>query len=330
MEIVRGIYQLKVPIPDNPLGCLNAYVIDGGDGLALVDTGFNVPEALESLLSQLREHGFVPSDIRKLIITHWHPDHYGLAREVKKRSGARLLVHRAEVEFLRDLLHRYPEFRRQTMEWLLENGMPLEEIEQLRPANEGFFGLDDETQVDQILEGGETISVGRVELEVISTPGHSPGHICLYERERRILLSGDHVLPIITPNISMRTKSDQHQLSHFLDSLQRLRHLEVDLVLPAHEHIFYSLGDRLEQIKQHHEERCRAIADAGGNGWSTGYEIASKIPWMEGQMPWATMPVFHRRWALTETLAHLHFLSARGAVRQSERDGLARWKTVRN
>ncbi len=328
MQVFPDIYLLKVPIPDNPLAYLNAYVIDGGQELALVDTGLNVPEALESLLTQLQEHGFAPSEISTLIITHWHPDHFGLAREIKRRSGARLMAHRIEAAYLQNLLDDYYGLQDDLRQWLRENGMPRDEVEllELRPLS--FFGIDHEVQADRILEGGEHISIGRFQFEVVWTPGHSPGHICLYEPTERILLSGDHVLPVITPNISMRTRFDESQLADYLSSLERLETLDVDLVLPAHENTFTDLRGRLGQIKRHHDDRLRAIAGAAGDGWLTTYEVASNIPWMDGHKTFLEMPVLHRRMAMTETLAHLHLLEAQGVVQQALRGGLASWKAM--
>ena len=178
---------------------------------------------------------------------------------------------------------------------------------------------------DVLLEGGETFSTGGATLEAIWTPGHTPGHVCFYDRTNRMIFTGDHILPIITSNVSTRLTSEDDPLGDYLDSIDKLRALDVNLVLPAHQHHFTDLGRRLVELDAHHERRLAAVLAACQGPGSTGYEVAAEVPWDVGA--WDAMDPFLRRAALGETLSHLEYLRRRGKVRRFRDDPHARWTT---
>jgi glyoxylase-like metal-dependent hydrolase (beta-lactamase superfamily II) len=280
MEIAPGIYQLKAPFFEFKEGCINAYLIRGIHGWLMVDTGWNSPEAFEALTNQLDEIGLSFKNISHIVFTHFHPDHYGLAGKLKDLSGAKLAMHQIE----RDLI----DSRYINMEELLDeiarlfhiNGVPEEESSQLQKVSLPVrqFVLPAVPEIG--FKGGERFSFGEFIFEVIWTPGHSPGHICLYEPERHLLISGDHILPITTPNISLHPQSGENPLGDYLKSLNSMKQLKVDLILPGHEHIFHNLSSRIEEIIGHHQRREADIKDALEAGEQTAYQIAVKIPWM--------------------------------------------------
>jgi len=178
---------------------------------------------------------------------------------------------------------------------------------------------------DVLLEGGETFSTGNATLETIWTPGHTPGHVCFYDRENQMIFTGDHILPVITSNVSTRMASDDDPLGDYLDSIGKLRALDVTLVLPAHQHHFTDLSGRLAELDAHHEKRLGAVLAACAGPGVTGYIVASKVPWDVGT--WDEMEPFLRRAALGETLSHLEYLRRRGEVRRFRDDPHARWTT---
>lgn len=167
---------------------------------------------------------------------------------------------------------------------------------------------------DVLLEDGQLVGAPGWDLRVIWTPGHSPGHVCLYSDSRRLLLSGDHVLPRITPNISFHSQQVPDPLGDYLDSLARLHELDPDEILPAHEYRFSSLAVRLEEIERHHATRLAEIeAVISGRPGTTAWELTTSLEWSR---PWDSVPAFMRRAANGETLAHLVLLERRSRVRR--------------
>ncbi|MBI2863893.1 MAG: MBL fold metallo-hydrolase [Chloroflexi bacterium] len=264
MEIIPGIHQLKVPIPDNPLGYLNSYLVKAEDGCLLIDTGWNTDEAFGSLARQLGDEGVSFGDLKYIAITHVHPDHYGLVGRLKQHTKAQLVIHEIERSFLESRYVHYDSLLDEMDQWLRINGVPEADRPQLQRASMMVLGLVWVATPDYPVRGGEHLRVGDFDFEIIWTPGHSPGHICFYERAHRVLVSGDHILPTITPNISMHRQSMGNPLPDYLDSLRAVAALPVDVVLPAHEHVFHDLPERVQEIHEHHAERKRHIVKAIG------------------------------------------------------------------
>ncbi len=330
MEITRDLHQIQVPLPDNPLGCVNVYAIRADDGWTIVDTGFPTDEAYDSLTTQVRELAGDLANLKTIIITHWHHDHFGLAMRLQAESGAQIVIHEVEVEFINGLMANRLEDRKRITDWLLLNGANSVGTAMLNPpplkgnsANGGAF------RPDVTLRGGERLSIGKFNFDVIWTPGHSDGHICLHEPAERILISGDHILPIITPAINYYARTKGNPLARFLNSLDLVKDLEVTTVLPAHEHIFHDLRGRVEQLQIHHKERGEAIMEAMGNSAQSAWDISSQIPWAEGLWKWNEMPEMHKTLAIMETLAHLFHLSFEDHVERISEDGLYKWKRLR-
>ncbi|MBI4302475.1 MAG: MBL fold metallo-hydrolase [Chloroflexi bacterium] len=323
MEIAPGVYQFKVPIPNNPLENLLSYLVASDDGYVMIDTGWNSPEAMSSVIPQLHNLGLDFKDISTIILTHIHPDHSGLAARFKELSGARLIMHQEDAP---SALGGRPGFGPNflgMLPWLENHGMPREEIDKLRLGHSTNPGTFLALEPDMVVQGGETITSGSLALEVIWTPGHSPGHICLYNRAQKILFSGDHVLPVITPHVSLHHQSHGDPLEEYVSSLAAVQDLEVELVLPAHEFAFANLRERVANILHHHQARLEAVLQAMGSGWKAAYEIAAKVPWDIG--PWENIKPWDRRAALAETLAHLEHLYRRGKIERAQRDGLTLW-----
>lgn len=312
MNLPGGVHELRVPIPDNPLGFLLSYVLVGRDGNTLIDTGWNVPEAYQSVVDQLRELGLRVEDVRQIILTHMHPDHSGLANQIRRASGAKVLAHKLEAPIY------------QKGKWggpLDAYGVP-QEIRENTRFTQPSKNRHDWPEPDTFLEGGEVIDAGNTRLEVIWTPGHAPGHICLYDRKNRILFSGDHVLPITTPHVSIRFSRDEHldPLGDYLSSLEKVKPLEVDVVLPAHEHIFNDLTARLKEIEFHHEERLQEMRNSAGAGWVSPFEVAKHVTWAIG--PFHSLDNSYKVMAVAETLAHLEFMTRRGQMAKKDEAGI--------
>lgn len=323
-EIIPGIYQLQLPIPNNPLEYTNIYLVQGDDGHLLIDAGWNSEKALQSLKKQLAEIGIDFKDISQILVTHAHFDHYGLADRIRQLSQAKIILHYLEKNLIDTSYLNIDEFLRQTEQWLRINGVPANELPIPRPASIGMKKFSAPTLPDTTLRGGETISTGVFSFQVLWTPGHSPGHICLYEPKQKILFSGDHILPIITPNISLQPQSSINPLGDFINSLNMVKQLDVNLVLPAHEHLFTGLQARVEEIIQHHQQRNSEILEAIKAEPKTAYQISTEVTWMPalGGVSFQNLAPWDRRMAVSETLAHLESMRVDGRIDKFPRDSI--------
>jgi len=325
MEIVPGIHQLKlpVPVPSAQLADVNAYLIEGEKGWLLVDTGWNTRQTFAALEKQLTEIGVGFEDISHIIITHFHPDHYGLAGKLKELSKAKIALHQVERDFIRSRYISMDSLLAETADLLRFHGVPDEELPHLQKASLEVVKYVSPISPEITLHGGERIPHGGFNFEVVWTPGHSPGHVCLYEPKQKVLLSGDHLLPTIFPNVGLHPQSGENPLGDYLHSLQVVEQLEVDLVLPAHEHVFTGLKQRIKELYRHHEDRKAAIINVLREGAKTAYEVSFKIPWIINgvTMSFEELPALDKRLAVMSALAHLEPLCAEGQAERSSGDG---------
>jgi glyoxylase-like metal-dependent hydrolase (beta-lactamase superfamily II) len=322
MRVLDGVHQLKSPAPAGPALPTNVYVIEGGDGHILVDSGWDSQESLWALQEGLKARFLKLRDIKKVVITHIHPDHYGLSGKIKQICGAQVAIHRIDAGFISPRYKDFADLIAKTEALLRQNGVPQDELPQLKEASLWMNKYVTPNAPDVMLENGNIISNDSFRLEVLWTPGHSPGHICLYERERKFMITGDHVLFETTPHVGFHPLSGDNPLGDYVASLKKLETLKVNFVLPGHGPLFNALGLRIQKILQHHEERRKAIMKSLRDGTKTAYAIAQEIPWMtdKGGTAFRNLPVWDRRMAVTETLAHLKLLVQENAVANVDMD----------
>src|SRR5919197_2363313 len=167
-------------------------------------------------------------------------------------------------------------------EWLRLNGTPADELDRL---NRGSMSMLERVQIafpDRTLDGGEEISCGRFAFRVIWTPGHSAGHICLHDARNKVLLSGDHVLPHITPSVGLHVRTTSNPLADYLDSLRLIGRLEAELVLPGHGEPFRGLPERTAELIANHQRRLDeviALLNARQGEMLSGFELAHRMRW---------------------------------------------------
>jgi glyoxylase-like metal-dependent hydrolase (beta-lactamase superfamily II) len=182
---------------------------------------------------------------------------------------------------------------------------------------------------DTTLYGGEVITCGNFSFNVLPTPGHAPGHICLYEPDRKILFSGDHILPTITPHVGLHPQSGSNPLGDYLDSLNRLEQMEVNLVLPGHEQPFTEFKERIEGITLHHRLRNAEILAALNSEAKTAFELSTEITWLHdvNGVGWYKLGNWDKRMAILETLAHLEAMRAKGEMEKFNRDDIRYYRS---
>ena len=313
-EVVPGIHMLELPLPFS-LGIVNVYLVRLESGWMLIDCGMQTEACFQALTRALEGLAVDWTEIRQIVLTHIHPDHIGLASRAAALSGAPLHLHRADDQLLADItdLERHRAWQREVLtlagvstEMIALVGSSLVEIEQ------SFERI----APDRLLSGGESFATAHGALQVIWTPGHSPGHICLYDPVRRVLISGDHILEHISPNIGWQPGRDV--LGEFLSSLDLIAGLEVDLILPSHGAPFSGHRAWVRKTQEHHAERCARIVSLVEGGARTAHEIAGQV-WNRKLSP------FHYRFAIFEVLAHLEYLERRRVLSADRSNGVYHW-----
>jgi glyoxylase-like metal-dependent hydrolase (beta-lactamase superfamily II) len=315
VENVRpGLWSIPVPIPNNPLRYVSVYVIELENGVALVDAGWPTDESWEALNTGLVEAGGTITDVQAVVVTHLHPDHYGLAGRVREASGAWVGLHPADASLLETRYHDTDGLVERMRELLAMSGVPEDKLPDLAMASMEIKSTLNVAKPDILIEDEQRLELAGWDFRAVWTPGHSPGHICLYSEDHKLLLSGDHVLPRITPNISFHSQQFANPLGDYLESLAKVRALHPDEVLPAHEYRFSGLDERVDALVGHHTDRLLEIEGIlrdrpGISCWDTTLALS----WSRS---WNDIPDYMQRAANGETLAHLVLLERRGRIRR--------------
>ncbi|MEU4422541.1 MBL fold metallo-hydrolase [Actinoplanes sp. NPDC024001] len=313
-KLPSGLISVPVPIPDNPLRYTLTYLVPGDDGLLVVDPGWNSDLGWTALQAGLATAGATTADVTGIVVTHVHPDHHGLTGRLRDASGAWVAMHPAErATLVRD---RDADPSRALGNWLRALHVPEEEVAGLL----GTFGADVDrhfaplADADVLLEDDDLVPFHGRRLRVVWTPGHTPGHICLLDTDARVLLTGDHLLPRISPNIGLQLSGDD-PLGRYLDSLGKVAAHDGCEALPAHEYRFDGIAARAAELTGHHRQRCAEIAACVERlGSPTIWELTAALTWSR---PWEQIGPM-RVAAVAETAAHVELLIRSGELARDE------------
>lgn len=320
-EVTRGIYSIDVPLPNNPLKNLNAYLIRGERNL-LVDTGFRQDASRDALLAGLREIGVSMEDT-DIFLTHLHSDHSGLAPELRGKT-TKIYIGARDLPFMPG--------KNSTFRWAdsdkryAAEGFPMDLLAVLTERNpaQGLSPVPYDGYLP--VASGQRFTYGDHSFQALLTPGHTPGHMVLWEAETGICLLGDHVLFDITPNIS-RWEGVADSLGDYLNSLQKIKKLPVTIALPAHRAVHSGFAQRCEQLILHHEVRCREVLQLLRDAPpQTAWEIAAQMRWKIKAKDWSDFPTPQKWFAVGEAMAHLDHLIAQGTVVRSWEQGFYRYR----
>ena len=324
-RIAADLYRLRLPLPGNPLGDVNAFALVCEDGVRLVDSGWDDEQVYESLAGQLESLGASIADVREVLVTHIHPDHFGLAKRIASEAGARILMHHLDARHVLSRYHNADGVVRQMQDWLVRSGVPASELDAMARSSLQMLQRVGDRQPDVELVGGEVLEWGDRSLEVVWTPGHSEGLICLWDAEAGIVFSTDHVLEKITPHVGLHVESQGDPLGDYLNSLRRIAELPARTVLPGHGPAFNNLTQRALAIIGHHRQRMDEMKAVIAGQPSTPYEVARAIPWMGSAEGWERLGSLSRRMAVTETAAHLALLAREAEVVAIDEGGQLRY-----
>ncbi len=170
------------------------------------------------------------------------------------------------------------------------------------------------------VEDGDAIRYGDYRFTAVKTPGHTMGHTCLYEPEKKLLVSGDHILFDITPNITC-WYGEANPLKQYLASLEKIESLHVDLVLPGHRQLVGNCGNRIKELKQHHRRRNEEILSVLTQGPKSAFETAARMTWDIDSDSWEAFPASQKWFATGEAIAHLRYLEEEGQVFRENKRG---------
>ena len=325
-EVAPGILRLQLPIRMPGLGHVNCYALEDERGWAVVDPGMPGPRPWKAMESRFHTAGFKAGDVHTVVVTHSHVDHFGGSGRLRKTSGAQVVTSKSfrtwwdpddvddpEAWAGVDFQSGHP-WERSTP-WGGEHPKPPRSVRLkyavLKPLAKQFFPTPSPSVR---LADAETFRFGRRDWVAMHTPGHTPDHLCLFDPEGGVLLSGDHVLPTITPHIS-GIDAGPDPLTSFVQSLHKVAKLEgVRHVLPAHGHPFTDLPGRIEAIHRHHDERLESLRGFLVElGQGTVVDLSQRL---FRQRVWGPM-------AQSETFAHLEHLRLAGEVTRRDVDGAA-------
>lgn len=323
LEVAPGVHWVRMPLPF-ALDHINLWLLEDGDGWTVVDTGYFTDEARDHWRAVLAGLG-QGRPVKRAIVTHFHPDHLGLAGWFAEEYGARLWITNAE--YLQAHLACAQSITHDVGGWMrffVDNGLDAAAGERFKEARKDFGGTITPVPVTfRRIVDGEAIEIGGRQWRVITGGGHSAEHAALFCAELNLLISGDQVLPRITTNVSVwYTEPDGDPLRLFLASLERYRPLPPDVfVLPSHDRPFTGLHDRLDALAAHHRDRLDETL-AHCEQPRTAMEL---------------VPVLFRRalddhqlaFAMGEALAHLNLLAADGSLRRTRNGGSILYQRVR-
>ena len=311
-EILSNLYKIEIPLPNSPLKSLNSYAIRDSERNLIIDTGWNQEECMRAMQAGLKGLGV---DLRKtdFFITHLHADHFGLLSNLVTESSKIYFsepdANRFRGGFRRDDFARFARL----------NGYPEGELEASLQSHPGVKFRPNENLVFHIRKEGDTFAIGEYRFTCVETPGHTPGHMCLYEPREKVFVAGDHILSDITPNIQLWS-DERNPLEEYFASLDKVSELDIELVLPGHRSIFRNCRERIQELKQHHQKRLDEIISILEKGDQDAFQVASKMSWDIVCDSWDLFPVSQKWFATGEAIAHLKYLKEKGVIRSEMRN----------
>ena len=323
-EIFSNIYLIEVPLPNNPLKNLNSYFIKGKKRNLLIDTGFNSDICYEALVQGLDEIG-ADMENTDIFLTHLHSDHSGLSKRIASESSK---IYISSIDKMYLEYFSKGDYWDDTKEKFMNQGFSEDEFIMNKETNPIIKYSPPSDTVYVEVENGYVFNLGGINLETILTPGHTPGHMCLYVEEEKILFSGDHIIFDITPNISP-LPGVTDSLGSYLESLEKLKTLDVSYTLSSHRNAMGDDKKRIRELIDHHMERLDEAYSIIKDGKRlTAYEVASKMTWSVRLKSWNDFPPHQKWFAVGEAAAHLDYLVQNRKINMTKENNINIYSTL--
>jgi glyoxylase-like metal-dependent hydrolase (beta-lactamase superfamily II) len=308
-EIMPQLYRIIIPLPNSPLKELNSYVIKADDRNLIIDTGFNRTVCFEAMQEGLRA---LDIDLSKtdFMLTHMHADHTGLISKLVTKTST-VFFSRIDARVFDKDISWQP-----MIDYAVSNGFSLDDLMRALHNHPGFKYSPETIPEFSLIDDGDLIQIGDYRLKCLLTPGHTEGHICLYDEKKQILFSGDHVLYDITPHIESWSY-EVNSLKNYLESLDKVRNLPVKIVLPGHRNFFTDLKERIDELKKHHQNRVNEVLEVLGENTMNAYDIAAGMTWDIDCENWEQFPIAQKWFATGEAIAHLRYLESEGRIKRN-------------
>jgi len=312
MDIREGFHRIEIPTC-LPIGEVNVYLFEGPPP-TLIDTGPKTQEAYEALTRELRKLGLSVNDIARILITHGHVDHHGLADVIRRDSKAEVVAPEGDQDAVRNFKDAYHRKRHATAEAFSKTGVPQETLELVEGFFEYLVTLSDVTTISSTVKDGDIIDVGQCKLKAIHTPGHSPGSMC-FAGPGGCLISGDTLIKDLVPVAAFGSaEGESIGLSDYVKSVDRLEKLGFTDVKPGHRAEFRDIPACTALIHSQFESRQSSIMEVLRNEPSTVCDIVDRL--------YGMLPIQDIFPALTEVLGHIEILTAEGKIRCDDKGGL--------
>ncbi len=323
-----GVTRIPIPVPFAEAGGpANVYAIEeAGGGVALFDSGIDTPTGERKLREGLAGLGLAFGDVRRIFLSHGHVDHYGLARAVSEASGAPVFIHTAD----RLKVERPDDWNRASREawqgYARRLGATAPDVEAMELSYERTIAYARPVERTEALVPGERLRFARFEAEVLHSPGHTPGLVCLGVAERRLLFSDDHLLERVSPNPILEIGPEGEEakfraLPSYVETLQRTRALDIDLVLPGHDAPFRGHVRVIDSLLGFYEKRQQKLLARLADGAADALALTRHLFPRIGQSLLFL--------ALSETVGNLELLEDRELVVRRTVDGFLRWELCR-
>lgn len=310
----KDIIQVSLPLPF-ALKQIHSYLIKGEQGYTIIDTGLHTEEDIQVWKKVQEEVGFTWNEVEKIVLTHYHPDHYGLAGQLQEWTGAPVYISKTDYEQAQMFFGQESDYPEILTQFFQKHGLTDEWAVQVPEHMRSFRKWMEPHPQPTFIQSGDVIRLGDREYEVIHTPGHADGHLSFYDPERKWLIGGDFLLPKISPNISLWPGCSPNPLEDYLATLKKMKSLSVQKVFPSHGDVFDHYLERIEELEKHHEirlERMRKSVEKKQK--ATNYDICLEV---FGD----NLTIHNLRFAMSETLAHLEYLRFKGVLKTEELDG---------
>ena len=316
-KLAGQIWRINIPLENSPLKNLNAYLIRGRSRNLLVDTGYHADSCIAAMRSALQE---LRVDMRDtdIFLTHLHSDHCGMAGDIASPDST---VYMSPADDAHLQSSYAPDFWERSEKTYLAYGFTEDELAENRKGNPAIAYRQPEPLPHTPALDGQIIDLGGIWLTCLDTPGHTPGHMCLYDEERGILFAGDHIIYDITPNITSWSEMDD-ALGTYLDSLRRVQQMDIRMAYSAHRGALVSCAGRIEALLEHHQARLEdALRILKNSDGLTAYQTAAGMKWSIRARNWEEFPVVQKFFAVGEAASHLDHLISLGMVSREKVGG---------